>query len=161
MNATGFFTRRFARGFSLVEVVMALGICSFCLIALLGLLSRGLSTNRDTVNQTEAAGIARMVQSDIAAREIGADGTPQSGSSRYQIMVASGQKKTFFVKADGTLETNPQVATYRVDISFGTATDVAAIPVYILVTWPSAANPSGTWPAKPVGSFESATAINP
>lgn len=150
-----------SKGFSLIEVVMALGICSFCLIALIGLLSQGLSSNRDTVSQTEAAGIARMVQTDLSVRKILGGGTTNNETSRFKITVASGAKKTFFLNADGTNANTSRDATYRVDVSLGTpASTEDVIPAYILVTWPSAANPSGAI-TKPVGSFEVVTAINP
>jgi Tfp pilus assembly protein PilV len=151
------------RAFSLIEVVLALGICSFCLIALLGLLTQGLSSNRDTVSQTQAAAIARMVQSDLAVRPIGTDGRPQNTSNLYTIQATAGVKKTFFVRADGTIAPSAQDADFRVDVSLGggaggTTSTMQAIPVYILVTWPAAANPSGTV-SKPVSSFEAVTAI--
>ena len=159
-----------SKAFSLIEVVMALGICSFCLIALIGLLSQGLSTNRDTVSETEAAGIARMVQSDLAAREVAdATGKLKPTTSRFGITVPAAPSsattapaKTFFLKADGS-DGSSIDSIYRVDVSFGaSASAVSAIALYILVTWPSGANPSaGNWPKKPVGSFEVATAINP
>ena len=41
-------------GFSLVEVVISVGIVSFCLLALLGLLSVGLQNNRDSGNEMDS-----------------------------------------------------------------------------------------------------------
>jgi competence protein ComGC len=149
------------KAFSLIEVVLALGICSFCLIALLGLLTQGLSSNRDTVSQTQAAAIARMVQSDLAVRPVGTDGKPQGASKIYGIQAAPGTARNFFVQADGTIANNPRDADFRVDVSLGGGTSISnvqAIPVYILVTWPAAANPSGSV-SKPASSFEAVTAI--
>jgi len=58
--------RRFSQvtaGFSLVEVVLALGVAAFCLLALLGLLPIGLKTQRASANQTKAnAIISQAVQ---------------------------------------------------------------------------------------------------
>ena len=42
-------------GFSLVEVTLALGVASVCLIAIFGLLPVGLRTNQDAIQQVAAA----------------------------------------------------------------------------------------------------------
>jgi Tfp pilus assembly protein PilV len=47
-----------ASGFSLVEVVVALGITTFCLIALMGLFSMGIGAGRESANELEASHIA-------------------------------------------------------------------------------------------------------
>ncbi len=56
-------------GFSLVEVTMALGIVSFAVIGIMGLLPTGLSSLRSAMNQTVEAQIVRSVgsQSVVAA----------------------------------------------------------------------------------------------
>jgi uncharacterized protein (TIGR02598 family) len=48
-------------GFSLVEVVIALGLFSFCIVAITGLLSVGLGSTRSVVNEGVAANIAASV----------------------------------------------------------------------------------------------------
>ena len=64
-------------GFSLVEITLALGVFSFCFIAVLGLLPLGINTNRDTIEQTQAAGIARAVQADFATTASGVAVSPR------------------------------------------------------------------------------------
>ena len=56
------------RGFSLVEVTLALGLVSFAVITIMGLLPTGLSTLRQAMNQTVEAQIVRTIgaQSVIA-----------------------------------------------------------------------------------------------
>lgn len=49
------------KAFSLVEVVIALGVISFAVLALIGLLPSGLSTLRDSVGQSRQAQILRAV----------------------------------------------------------------------------------------------------
>jgi len=44
-------------GFSLVEVVLALGVFAFVLVALIGLLPRGMQSNREAREETEAMGL--------------------------------------------------------------------------------------------------------
>lgn len=53
------------RGFSLVEIVLALGIVSFCLLALYGLLPMGYKNAQDSRRETRAAFIAEQVVSDL------------------------------------------------------------------------------------------------
>lgn len=48
---------RRARGFSLVEIAMALGIFSFCLIALLGLFSASLKTQQESEDEEASASL--------------------------------------------------------------------------------------------------------
>jgi len=54
-------------GFSLIEVTIALGIATFCLVALFALLPIGLNTNRDTIEQTIATSIAANIAAEIRA----------------------------------------------------------------------------------------------
>ncbi len=49
------------RAFSLVEVVLALGLFSFCIVAITGLLSVGLGSSRSVVNESSAVNIASSV----------------------------------------------------------------------------------------------------
>jgi len=53
--------------FSLVEVVVALGVTTFCLIALFGLLSVGLRSNQTTIEQAGASAILSAAVSDLYA----------------------------------------------------------------------------------------------
>lgn len=53
------------RGFSLVEIVLAIGITSFALIATLGLLPVGLNTLRESSTQTAVANISQYVRGEL------------------------------------------------------------------------------------------------
>ena len=63
-------SRRFA--FSLIEVVLALGIVSFALVAILGLLSVGLDSSRESIDDTAVTLLGQdaynRVCTDIAKR---------------------------------------------------------------------------------------------
>lgn len=60
--------RHAASGFSLVEVVIALGIIAFALVAVLGVFPTGLSSNRTSVSDTRAAALANAVFATIDAQ---------------------------------------------------------------------------------------------
>ena len=61
----GDYARRRSSGFSLVEIVIAVGVVSFALIALLGLLPAGLKTFKGTMNMAVGSQIAQRVFNDI------------------------------------------------------------------------------------------------
>lgn len=56
------------RGFSLIEVVLALGVVGFSLVAILGVFPTGLAANRSSVSDTRAAQIANAVTATIDAQ---------------------------------------------------------------------------------------------
>jgi len=53
------------RAFTLVEVVLALGVASFGLIAMMGLLTVGLKTFHDTISQTTETEIAQQMANQL------------------------------------------------------------------------------------------------
>ena len=59
------FYSRSLRAFSLVEVVLALGLCAFALISLVGLLPVSLNTARDTVETTRRSKAVQQVVSEL------------------------------------------------------------------------------------------------
>jgi type II secretory pathway pseudopilin PulG len=52
-------------GFSLVEIVVAIGLISFCLVSLIGLLSVGLDTSRESVATTTNAMLFEKVVNQL------------------------------------------------------------------------------------------------
>ena len=63
LNASESSRRRSA--FSLVEVVMAIGIISFALVAVIGMIPVGLSTMRDAMDDNTAAQIANQITGEV------------------------------------------------------------------------------------------------
>lgn len=55
------------RGFSLVEISLALGIAAFCLVAIFSLLPIGLKGNLESSEETSATGVLSLVAADLAA----------------------------------------------------------------------------------------------
>src|SRR5436309_8145254 len=52
-------------GFSLVEIVLALGVAAFALIAVMGMLPVGLKTQQASTSQTKANGVISQVIDDL------------------------------------------------------------------------------------------------
>jgi uncharacterized protein (TIGR02598 family) len=55
-------------GFSLVEVVLALGVVAFAIVAILGVIPVGLSSGRSSQSETRAAQIAQDILSSLASQ---------------------------------------------------------------------------------------------
>ncbi len=159
------------RGFSLVEVALALGICSFCLVAVMGLLPVGINTNRDTLEQTAAAAVAREVVADfwglsstaVAAKTV--TQTPRYGLPLPTVTTATPSSQTAYtlwIAEDGTKAADAVHARYRVDIFYGARSSVVQpAPLRVLVTYPATANPmAGTPPTNMSGAFQTVTVLN-
>lgn len=133
---------RTVRGFSLVEVVIALGVISFAVMALINLLPVGLETSWSASQQTAAANVATAILSDLTLSASPAfKGT---SSTRFALPVNTNYTNTI----PATLL--PAAANFRVGVVIGSPS--AALqprPVRILVTWPAAAIP-----ANAAGSYE-------
>ena len=143
--------RRIA-AFSLVEVTLALGVAGFCLLAILGLLQTGLTSEKVTVGQTAAAGILSAVYSDLAS-------TPSTNttSTNFSIALNTTNAQTVYFSEAGWTNKIGQAATpnSRYRASVYVSTNSGPTPVRILVTWPAAADPTNA-----SGSAEVVTALN-
>ena len=143
--------RRIA-AFSLVEVTLALGVAGFCLLAILGLLQTGLTSEKVTVGQTAAAGILSAVYSDLAS-------TPSTNTTSTNFSIAlntTNAQTVYFSEAGWTNKVGQAAATdSRYRLSVFESTNASPTPVRILVTWPAAADPTNA-----SGSAEVVTALN-
>jgi len=140
------------RAFSLVEVVLALGICAFVLVALIGLFSTGLRTGRESEEQVQAANLA----SQILATRIAAP-TTSSNLSDFAIPLSSltnSYADVFpstgaLVGLDGRTNSTP---AYRIICRAGTnaQTGPRLAQVYVMLSWPyqaSITNSAGRYEA--------------
>ncbi len=152
-----------SQAFSLVEVILALGIAAFCLIAVLGLVPVGVQTNRNATSQTAATNILSSVVSDIRASPPG-----QLPSAKYHINRAKLSRTTVCFDGQGQFVTSPtQGGTcpppgqpsyyrFRLDVQVANQPALVVYPNYIWlkVTWPAAVNPISSPTIKPSGSVE-------
>ena len=145
--------------FSLVEVCIAMGLAAFCLVAILGLLPTGISTDQATVEQTAASGIASAIVADLRS-------TPLSSakSTNYGINIpgTSGIYQQIKLGDDGSLITSsaqPRYLAY-VTVTSPAAGTKAVTPVSILITWPAAADLNNNPPKNFAGSYEVTTALD-
>lgn len=71
--------------FSLVEVTLALGIASFCLLALVGLLPVGIQATSDASEETQVTNLISEVVADL--KHTLRDGTAETNSALYGIQI--------------------------------------------------------------------------
>jgi uncharacterized protein (TIGR02598 family) len=126
---------RAGRAFSLVEIVMALGIASFVLLSLLGLSSL-------TLNQTQQS------KRDILWMNMAQGVSTELRTAKWDDLAGM---TTFYFDADGKRQTNAPGAFYKVEAKRtsmrppGMPSDVEMESVNLILSWPAdAVNPQQT-----------------
>lgn len=138
-------------GFSLVEVTLALGIASLCLIAVFGLVPIGVQTNRTAIAQTAAVSILSSVTADLRS-------TPQANTTSAVFGIPFGTTTTLYFNGEGTFSPVIDVnSRYRLVVTFPASPAGSFAPTFasLRVTWPAAADP-----LSPSGSTETFAAFD-
>jgi type II secretory pathway pseudopilin PulG len=148
-----------SRAFSLVEVVLALGICAFVLVALLGLFTAGLRAGRESEEQVQAANLASQIFSTRLAAPTNDTRTPGFAISSAALTNAYGPvfgNAGGFVGLDGKTKPSADGAAYRILASAGTnaLTGPRTAQVYLMLSWPPQAALSNS-----AGHYETLTYI--
>jgi uncharacterized protein (TIGR02598 family) len=91
-------------GFSLVEVVLALGIFSFSILSIVGLMAAGLNSANGSSTNLAATNIMRELRADVQSM-------PFSNLSR------TGAPIIYYFGADGFQTTTPSAYFYRVALT--------------------------------------------
>jgi len=128
-----------AEAFSLVEVTMAMGLVSFCLVAMLGVLPVGLMQERKSFDKMSAMQVLATVESDFRSAPANTNTT-----TRYAIPTGVGEEGVVFV--DNAFERTEQQAdaefSVRYRVSSTTASDGSPrMHVFIARALPSAVTP--------------------
>ena len=150
-----FTSRRIAAAFSLVEVALALGIASFCLIAVLGLVPLGVNTGQLASDQTAASSILTHVLADLRAAPMTSPPGGPATSKEYSIMIpanatggaAATPAVLYFGNTAQQFAVSPTAVAsrYRLTVNFLTpAGGRAATGVTLLVTWPAQVAPNAS-----------------
>jgi uncharacterized protein (TIGR02598 family) len=156
-------------GFSLVEVVVAIGIVSFGMLAVVGLLPTGLKIARNSAEQAQAANL-------VAALAESVRGASTTNGTEY-INFFAGKNLSYAIGGSATtLQISNLTLEGRVDDDAGRL--VAAVTItppataatngraVISVAWPAVARPawisaSNAWDAKAEGSVTAAIQFLP
>jgi len=145
-------------GFSLVEVVLALGIMSFCLMALIGLLPVGIRSNQISAEEIHAVNLLTIMEADLR-------NTHQLANGGKSLLL--GLALPYITNAAGQSICNPALSTNSVSAANSTGLEENETPVtysgiprpryqasVIYSTLPAAGNPAPiqarlivNWPA--------------
>ncbi len=134
--------RRGRGAFSLVEVAVALGVVSFAVIALLGLLSAGMKAGKSSQQDTVLALAARYVLSDLKRQPFGAPSITSysfdyAGVPTAPAAVALSSAPAFYTCAVQLL---PQPLSYAAWDGTG---NTGVVGVQLTFTWPGQTATSG------------------
>jgi uncharacterized protein (TIGR02598 family) len=126
---------------SLVEVCIAIGVFSFCVLAVFGLLPTGVSLLQDTRSETVATNVLTGLVSDIRSTPEG-----QTISPRYRMPLDATSSGEAYFDLNGNSLPTASDAFYRStwSIAVRNPTNVTPARALVSVAWPaSAARPTG------------------
>lgn len=152
-------------GFSLVEIVLALGVAAFCLIAVLGMLPVGLKTQQAGIQQTTANEVISEIAADLraAARLPPGQVSKQFGLKGYwatantpDVLYFTNEGENTGNAYSGPVSPVPTGAVFMATITYrAPPTDTTSL-ADIIVSWPAAQSDL----TKVAGSVETFVAIN-
>lgn len=149
-------SRRASGGFTLTEVVVALGLFVFAITALMGMLPFGMNQVQASSNESIAMAQMESIRDDVALTLA----TKMPTSLRYGIRPAANGNTAvdLLVAENGEVVTGGGTAAFRVVGTLRAPADPANDPVYLHLraTWPPRA-PAG----RESGSVELITAFRP
>ncbi len=163
-------TRHRCSAFSLVEVVLAIGIIVVAVIPLLGLISVGLKTNKVSAEELGALTLVSGIYDDLRATQ-DSNGNPVTKSNRYglnmPLLQTSTMTDTHLFFTDGTMFTGTSAGAlttaqsqtsetiYSVTLNYipsgqnSTPTSKQPALVSVHIQWPATSTPNprqeGTW----------------
>ena len=143
--------RRPDTGFSLVEVVIALGIVSFAVLAIVGMMPMALKSAQESMRETDSTLIAQRIFSELRTGSGGNRTVAKDTNNSSQMISLSADSTNNFLafKEDGRVLTNATTAPANADYDFFaqssvfTNTGVSNLSrVQIDITAPAAAPPT-------------------
>ncbi len=125
------------RSFSLVEVVLALAICVFGVVSMVGLLGTGIQASRESEDQIQAANLASQLIARRAAsptNHIADFAIPESALTNAYGNV---YRDPVYIGFDGKI-TKKQKAAYQFTCMAGTnqLSGSRVSQVYLMLSWP-------------------------
>jgi uncharacterized protein (TIGR02598 family) len=153
-----------ASAFSLVEVVLALGVAAFALTAILGMLPAGLKTQQASARETTANGIIPAIVADLSAAIRLPPGQQSKQLSLTGHWAAAATPDQLYFMTDGTFitgstnqQTAPANAVFRATVTYLKPPTATTSLADITVTWPAQVDPTT---GVPEGKVETFAAIN-
>jgi uncharacterized protein (TIGR02598 family) len=142
--------------FSLVEIVIAIGIAAFCLVAMLGLIPTGMKSVKSATEQTAATAVLQEVVTDLRSTPSGGNASPKLNLSLPTFGSAGANLSTnFYMSESGVAYAANTSMDARYGVSVGMSNNsVFLTTAQVLVWWPSTVALS-----KAQGSVEIVTTI--
>lgn len=136
-------------GFSLIEVVLALGLASFVLVSILGLFGSGLKGVGESEARIEAANAAAGILGQRLAIPVGTlPDSPLPALILSNLPGASTNALEGRVQVDSTGALVPEGGrfglTYRIWRDVSLSTNSRQVKVHLLLTWPAGASAGDT-----------------
>jgi hypothetical protein len=153
--------------FSLIEIALALGVATFCLLAVLGLLAAGLQTQQSSIQQTTATQVLSIFGADLRASVRYPPGLADKIECQFRNIHAHwcrvGTPDTIYFTNEGfqtgglTPGNTPTDAVFRLTLTYLLPPNETTSLANVAVTWPAVVNPATGTPA---GKVQTLIAIN-
>jgi len=144
--------------FSLVEVVIALGIISFAMVAILGLLPVGLSAQRQAVSRAQCVQMLSALSDAARGTYIETNGSTNFPYPLSGIAFGTAGETSLMLLGNGMITNsvgNVTDARGKIFVKQYAVTANNIMPLYVSVAWPAAAVHSDAGWQKAQGSVES------
>jgi prepilin-type N-terminal cleavage/methylation domain-containing protein len=159
------YRRHSQRGFSLVEVVLAMGVVAFCLLAIVGMMPVTLNTQKTSIQQTTANELLAQVLADLRADVRLPPGQASkeqtSGFNLHGHWAAVATPDTIYFTNDGdqtpaggvNVTPVPSDAAFRAKITYLFPPTSTTSLADITITWPAQIDPATGVPSGKVETF--------
>ena len=127
---------------TLVEVVIAIGIISFAIVPLIGLLSVGLNSGNAATEDLAQGAIVSYMQSDLRSRSPTTNAWTTTNNAAFSILTNASAARTNYFDAQGSWVTNgtPTGSNFARALYVVTVTNATnatnSIDYNILIRWP-------------------------
>jgi uncharacterized protein (TIGR02598 family) len=136
----------------LIEVTLALGVAAVCLLAVSGLLTVGVQTNKRSTSQNVATNIIAAAVSDLrATAKVPLGQVPGATPSLFQFAL-DGSTPPLYFDTNGS-RTNDASASYRLTVRTSNSGETTPVYAWLRVTWPGSVDPDNGAPDGLVESF--------
>ncbi len=126
--------------FTLIEVMLALGIFSFALVAIFGLFFVGINTNKESSDQIEAANLASLL---ISTRRSIPTNSITNSFALPPLNVPYASSGVYLTNTDGVALDGTLTGTRAYNLYYQAGTNAATGPhlaqIHLLLWWPLAA----------------------
>jgi type II secretory pathway pseudopilin PulG len=128
-------------GFSLIEIVLAVGIFSFAIIAVVTLLPVGMQSEQASVDEASAGNLLRSIRADLLNSSGSASSLTVHFRQPLPATITSTTSVVFYVNDGESPLTSAAGARFQVNMDYFPKQQIPPSPVavHVRVSWPAAA----------------------